>query len=168
MKSSKLGDIRQTVSDGVEILRQLGTPGVQETLDKVGKMTVNIKEIMETMKSPEWVQNIKNIRKVAEELTNSSSKIENAFMSIKETGLFEGAKDLMSSAKKTMDAFNSDNQTGQEISSTFKETIYSIKLLVDELRLTIDDSRRSDTIHELQQTVKVGNNVYQTIKKGVK
>ena len=171
MKSSKLGDIRQTASDGVEILRQLGTPGVQETLDKVGKMTVNIKELMEIMNSPGWVKNIENIRKISEDTNNSFSKLEDTFSSIKETGVIEGAKEMMSSVKKTIASFNPQGDAGQELKdmgSTFKEVLYSIKILVDEIRNTVGDSRTSDTIHELQQTVKSVKSSYQTIKKGVK
>src|SRR5690349_14020371 len=107
MGSSKLGDIKETASDTVEILRQLGTPGVQETLDKVKSMTVTVKEIMETMKSPEWVQNMENIRKIVDDVDRSSERMENTVRQMKETGVFDEAKTLMQSARKTMNAFGS-------------------------------------------------------------
>jgi hypothetical protein len=50
-RQGKLKDIRDTASDAVEILRELGTPGVQESLDKAKEMAIIAKEIMETMKT---------------------------------------------------------------------------------------------------------------------
>lgn len=164
--TSKLGDIKQTASDSVEILRQLGTPRVQETLDKVGKMTITVKEIMQSMESPHWVQNIENIRKITEEMNNASTKMENTIRSVKETGVFESAKDMMDSAKKTIDAFNINGEKGQEMKemgSTFKEMINSIKLLIDELRAGVVESRT-----DVQQAVKEVKDAYQIVMKGVK
>ena len=43
-KTGKLHDIKQTASDAVEIMRQIGTPGVQESMDKV-RQTATIASI---------------------------------------------------------------------------------------------------------------------------
>jgi hypothetical protein len=169
--TSKLGDIKQTASDAVEILRQLGTPGVQETLDKVGKMTITAKEIMQSMESPQWVQNIDNIRKMTEEMSAASSKMENTVRSMRETGVFESAKSLIDSATKTMDAFSVNGEKGQdmkEMTFAFKEMIQSIKLLLDEVRATVIETRTSGAIHEVQQTAKEVRNAFPIVRKGAK
>ena len=57
-------------------------------------MTITVKEIMQSMESPHWVQNIEYIRKITEEMNNVSTKMENTIRSVKETGVFESAKDM--------------------------------------------------------------------------
>src|SRR5688572_27424903 len=105
MGTSKISDIKDTASDTVEILRQLGTPGVQETLDKARIMTITVKEIMETMKSAEWVQNLENIRKMMDDMNSSSLAMQNTVRELKESGVLGEAKSFMQSAKNTMDSF---------------------------------------------------------------
>jgi hypothetical protein len=168
---SKLGDIKETASDTVEILRQLGTPGVQETLDKVKSMTVTVKEIMETMKSPEWVQNMENIRRIVDDVNSSSERMENTIREMKETGVFEEAKMFMQSTRKTMDAFGSADgaMKGQEMRDVLvsvREMIQSIRLLTDELKVAAAESRQSGAIKELTEAARDVSSAYSTIKRG--
>jgi hypothetical protein len=170
MGSSKLGDIKETATDTVEILRQLGTPGVQETLDKVKSMTVTVKEIMETMKSPEWVQNMENIRKIVDDVDRSSEWMENTVRQLKETGVFDEAKTLMQSARKTMNAFGSADgaMKGQEMRDVLvsvREMIQSVKLLTDELKVAATESRQSGAIKELQEAARDISGAYSTVKR---
>ena len=64
-KTGKLHDIKQTASDAVEIMRQIGTPGVQETMDKVRQTATIAKDVMESLKSPEMVRNKENFRLIS-------------------------------------------------------------------------------------------------------
>lgn len=167
---SKLGDIKETASDTVEILRQLGTPGVQETLDKVKSMTVTVKEIMETMKSPEWVQNMENIRKIVDDVDRSSERMENTVRQMKETGVFDEARTFMQSARKTMDAFGSADgaMKGQEMRDiliSVREMIQSVKLLTDELKVSATESRQSGSIKELKEAARDISGAYATVKR---
>ena len=167
---SKLGDIKETASDTVEILRQLGTPGVQETLDKVKSMTVTVKEIMETMKSPEWVQNMENIRKIVDDVDRSSERMENTVRQMKETGVFDEARTFMQSARKTMDAFGSADgaMKGQEMRDVLisvREMIQSVKLLTDELKVAATESRQSGSIKELEEAARDISGAYSTVKR---
>lgn len=167
---SKLGDIKETASDTVEILRQLGTPGVQETLDKVKSMTVTVKEIMETMKSPEWVQNMENIRKIVDDVDRSSERMDNTIRQMKETGVFEEAKSFMQTARKTMDAFGSADgaMKGPEMRDVIvsvREMIQSVKLLTDELKIAAAESRQSGSIKELQEAARDISGAYSTVKR---
>lgn len=167
---SKLGDIKETASDTVEILRQLGTPGVQETLDKVKSMTVTVKEIMETMKSPEWVQNMENIRKIVDDVDRSSERMENTVRQMKETGVFDEARTFMQSARKTMDAFGSADgaMKGQEMRDVLvsvREMIQSVKSLTDELKVAATESRQSGSIKELEEAARDISGAYSTVKR---
>ena len=146
MGTSKISDIKDTASDTVEILRQLGTPGVQETLDKARTMTITVKEIMETMKSAEWVQNLENIRKMMDDMNSSSLAMQNTVRELKESGVLDEAKSFMQSAKKTMDSFGGGGQgpgTKQDIHEvvvSFREMIDSFKLFTDELKAVAVES----------------------------
>ena len=167
---SKLGDIKDTASDTVEILRQLGTPGVQETLDKVKSMTVTVKEIMETMKSPEWVQNMENIRRIVDDIDSSSERMENTVRQMKESGVFEEARMLMQSARKTMDSFGGPDgaMKGQEMRDVMlsvKEMVQSVRLLADELKAAATESRQSGAIKELREAAESVSGAYSTVKR---
>lgn len=170
MGSSKLGDIKETASDTVEILRQLGTPGVQETLDKVKSMTVTAKEIMETMKSPEWVQNMENIRRIVDDVNSSSERMENTVRQMRETGVFDEARMLMQSARKAMDGFGSSDGAMKgdmhDVVVSVKEMIESIKGLTDELKGAAAESRKSGSIKELEEAARGVSSAYSTVKRG--
>lgn len=170
---SKLGDIKETASDTVEILRQLGTPGVQETLDKVRSLTVTVKEIMDTMKSPEWVQNMENIRMIVDDVNGSSERMERTVREMKETGVFEEARSLMQSARKTMDMFSKEGggaagQDMHEVLVAVQEMIKSIRMLTDELKAAASESRESGAVRELQEAAKDLSSAYGTIKRGAR
>lgn len=168
--SSKLSDIRQTTSDTVEILRQLGTPGVQETLDKARLMTITVKEIMETMKSPEWVQNMENMRKMMDDMNSSSAAMQNAVRELRESGVLDEIKGLAQSARKTMDSFGGSGAQGQDMKETaaaFREMLASIKSLADELKLAAAESRQAGAIGDMQQAAKSVSGAYATVKKGM-
>ena len=71
----KLSDIKETASDAVEIMRELGTPGVQETFDIIREVAITAKEIMETMKAPEWQRNMENIRMISQNFNQISESL---------------------------------------------------------------------------------------------
>jgi hypothetical protein len=66
MGEGRLGDIKEATSNAAEILRQLRTPEVRESLDRAREMSATFREIVEAMKTPEWTQNIENFRIIAE------------------------------------------------------------------------------------------------------
>lgn len=173
MGASKISDIKDTASDTVEILRQLGTPGVQETLDKARDMTVTVKEIMETMKSTEWVQNLENIRKMMDDMNSSSLAMRNTVQELKESGVLDEAKSFMQSAKKTMDSFSGGGQGGtkqdmHEVIVSFREMLESVRNLTDELKaVAVESKQPGGTINELEQTVRGVSSAYRTVKRNV-
>lgn len=171
MGTSKLQDIKETASDAVAILRELGTPGVQETLDKVRDTTMVVKEIMETLKTPEWTQNIDNIRRVVEEMNSSSARMDNTVKQLRESGIIDEAKDLVRSTKNTMDSFNAKGGAGgqelREMGMAFKEMLESIRLLMDELRATTVELKKSNTLNKIEQAVTDASNTYKAVKRGV-
>jgi hypothetical protein len=187
----KLHDIKETASDAVEIMRELGTPGVRESFDIIKEVTVIAKEIMETMKTPEWQQNMENIRIISENMNNASARMDRITKELKETGVIDNTQDLIKAIKNKMGP--STESTGQqktltttagttggsggssgsgitgqdlkELSSSFKEMLQSIKTLVEELRTTMADSKKSGTMHNIEETFKEATDTYRTVKQ---
>src|SRR5215213_3713141 len=160
-KEGKLHNIKETASDAVAIMRELGTPGVQESFEVIREIAVIAKEIMETMKTPEWQQNMENIRFITENINSVSTRMDKTTTGLKETGVID-AKGLISAVRSKMDSFGggSDSQqspgggaragiSGQDLkdlSTSFKEMLEAVKALASELRLTVTESKKSGTM----------------------
>jgi len=169
-KTGKLHDIKETASDAVEIMRQIGTPGVQESLDKVRATATIAKEIMESLKSPEIVKNIENIRMISENMKEASTKMQDTMKQLKETGVIDEAKELIKSTKSKIDAFGGSGEgsiSGQDlrdVTTAVKDMLESIKGLVDELKMTVGSSKKSGTIRNIEETVKEASDIYKTVR----
>ena len=168
-KTGKLHDIKETASDAVEIMRQIGTPGVQESLDKVRATATIAKEIMESLKSPEIVKNIENIRMISENMKEASTKMQDTMKQLKETGVIDEAKELIKSTKSKIDAFGGgegsiSGQDLRDVSTAVKDMLESIKGLVDELKITVGSSKKSGTIRNIEETVNEASDIYKTVR----
>jgi uncharacterized protein YjgD (DUF1641 family) len=170
-KSGKLHDIKETASDAVEIMRQIGTPGVQESLDKVRETAIIAKEIMESLKSPEMVKNIENIRSISENMSEASTKLQNTMNQLKETGVIDDVKELIHSAKTKIESFGGSGEgsiSGQDlrdVTTAVKEMLESIKGLVDELKTTVVSSKKSGTVRNIEETVKEASDILNTVRQ---
>lgn len=158
-KNGKISDIKDTASSAIEIIRELGKPGMQETLDKLVQAVKTAKEITDNLKTTEFVKNIENIRLVTDNLRDSSTKTENMLHEIKSTGIFDEVKKIISSASNTISSFdankagNSANTYG-EISNTVKEMFQSVKGLFDELRMIVVYSKESGSVNDINQVIR--------------
>jgi hypothetical protein len=184
----KLHDIKETASDAVEIMRELGTPGVQETFDMIREIAAIAKEIMETMKTPEWQQNMENIRVISENINNASARMDRTTKELKETGVIDDGKELIKAIKSKLGPFDGGTSSealqaagtttttktaaggirGQdlkELSTSLKEMLESVKALVEELRITMAEFKRSGTMHHIEETVKEATDTYRTVKR---
>jgi hypothetical protein len=185
-KESKLHDIKETASDAVAIMRELGTPGVQESFEVIREVAKIAKEITETMKTPEWQQNIENIRLISENMNTVSARMDKTAADLKETGIIDDAKGLINTVKSKMDSFGTSTDgeqqsaaaaaptggrggiSGQdlkELSTSFKEMMEAIKALASELRLTVVDSKKSGTVHNIEETFREASDTYRVFKR---
>jgi len=135
-KTSKLKEIKETVSGAVEIMHQIRSPGVQESFGNIMDTAKIVKEIIEVLKTPEMVKNIENVRLISENMNDVSARMQNTLKHLEETGVITEAKGLVRTAKNTMDSFSGSGQDLHEISTSIKEMFKSIRALVDELRVT--------------------------------
>ncbi len=168
-KPSKLHDIRVTASDAVEIMRQIGTPGVVESLNNVKETASKVNEIIQSLKTPEMVKNIENFRLISENVNQAATKMQNTMQQLKETGVIDKASDLINSAKEKINSFDygsENNISGQdlrEVSVATKEMFVSIKDLINELTITLASSKKSGTIHNVQETIKEASDIFKTV-----
>lgn len=180
-KGGKLHDIKETASDAVAIMRELGTPGVQESFEVIREITVTAKEIMETLKTPEWQQNIENFRLISENMNSLSARMDKATAELKETGIIEDAKELITIVRSKIGSFGGGGGGGdgqesaaagggisgqdlKELSTSFKEMLEAVKALASELRLTVVESKKSGTVHNMEETFREASDTYRTLK----
>ena len=165
-KTSKLHEIKETASDAVEIIRQIGTPGVQESLNKVKETATAVSGIIQDLKAPEMVKNIENFRLISENMNEASTKMQNTMQQLKETGVIDESTDLIKSAKGKINSFGEgDSINGQdlrEVSIATKEMFVSLKDLIMELKVTVASSTKSGTIRNVQETINEASDIYKT------
>ena len=136
-KTSKLKEIKETVSGAVEIMQQIRAPGVQESFGNIMDTAKIVKEIIEDLKTPEMVKNIENFRLISENMNDVFARIQNTVKHLEETGVITDARELAKSAKNTMDSFSGSGQDLHEISISIKDMFKSVRVLVDEFRVTV-------------------------------
>lgn len=136
-KPSKLKEIKETVSGAVEIMQQIRAPGVQESFGNIIDTAKIVKEIIEDLKTPEMVKNIENVRLISENMNAVFARVQNTIKHLEETGVISDARELAISTKNTMDSFRYSGQDLHEISTSIKEMFKSVRVLVDEFRVTV-------------------------------
>jgi hypothetical protein len=167
----KLHDIKETASDAVEILREIGTPGVQETLDKVREVAIIGRDIMQIMKEPEWQQNLENMRLISQNFNQASERMDRTAKELKESGIIEEAKGFITTAKAKIESFDtSGNGQGmgikdiQAVAVAIKELLESVKSLTDEIKATIVESKRpGGTLQNVREASRDVHEAYETI-----
>ncbi len=167
-KTSKIHDIKQTASNAVEIMRQIGTPGVQDSLNKVKETATIVNEIIQGLKTPEIVKNIENLRLISENMNEASTKMQNTMQQLRETGVIDEATELIKSTKGKIDSFDDggegsiNGQDLRDVSTATKEMLVSIKDLMNELKVTVASSKKSETIRNVKETIKEASDIYRT------
>jgi hypothetical protein len=186
-KEGKLHDIKETASDAVAIMRELGTPGVQESFEVIRETAKIAKEIMETMKTPEWQQNIENFRLISENMNSVSARMDKTTAGLKETGIIDDTKGLINTVRSKMGSLGGGGGVGadgqqsaaagggggrgisgqdlKDLSTSFKEMLEAIKALAWELRLTVEESKKSGTLHNVEETYREASDTYRTVKR---
>jgi hypothetical protein len=184
-KEGKLHDIKETASDAVSIMRELGTPGVQESFEVIREIAKIAKEITETMQTPEWQQNIENFRLISENMNSVSARVDRTAAGFKETGIIDDTKGLISTVRTKVGSFGVGTGAGEQqpgaaaggggitgqdlkdLSTSFKEMLEAIKALAWELRLTVEESKKSGTLYNVEETVREASDTYKTLRREV-
>src|SRR3712207_4618124 len=91
----RLKDLRQSTSDALEVIRKLGSPEVNVSLEKIYQTTQEAKEIMESLRRPEMVKNIDNIRLTVEAIESTSIRLESLVLEVRKTQVLEKASETL-------------------------------------------------------------------------
>ncbi len=151
--AEKLKDIKNSTSDAVDIIRELGSPDVQNSLEKIRDTAKVGSEVIKSLSEPAMVTNIENIRKTTESFEKTSARIEMVTMELKNSGLLDEARETIKSAKNTVSSVG-DSKNIDETMDALKELLRSISALVDELKLTVVESKGSGTIRNIEDAIR--------------
>ena len=135
---AKLGDIKDTTSNIVSIITELGSPDTIQSLDRIKETAKAVEGIMESLKDPGMVKNIENMRLASESMQNAAAKMNEAVSQLKESGIIEEAKETTKSVRSKLNSFSdSDSQNLKDMVIALKEMTQSVKALVDEIKIAI-------------------------------
>jgi len=149
-------------------LRQIGTPGVQESLNKVKETATIVNEMIQNLKTPEIVKNIENFRLISENMNEASTKMQNTMQQLRETGVIDEATELIKSTRGKINSFGDggegsiNGQDLRDVSTATKEMLVSIKDLMIELKETVESSKKSETFRNVKETIKEASDIYKT------
>lgn len=101
--------------------------GVYRSLKEIYQINKEVKETMKSLREPEMIENMDNMRLAAETMQNASKKIESSIQEIKRTGVFEEASELLRVARENKSSMS-------EITTAVKEMQVSITALRNEFR----------------------------------
>ena len=152
--AEKLKDIKETASDAVEIIRELGSPDVQESLEKIREVAKTAREIIESLKDPAMVTNIENMRKMVESADSTSARLEKITADMKSSGILDEARETIKSAKNTIGSLGTGGGNMGETIDAIKEMLRSISGLVDELKLTVASSKKDGIIKNAEEAIR--------------
>ncbi|HXV45910.1 MAG TPA: hypothetical protein VD736_04490 [Nitrososphaera sp.] len=162
--AEKLKDIKETASDAVEIIRELGSPDVQESLEKIREVAKVAREIIESLKDPAMVANIENMRKAAESVDSTSARLERITMEMKNSGVLDETREAIKSAKTTISSVGDSKNVGETVDA-IKEMMRSISGL-DELKLTVASSKKEGVIHDAEEAIRETRSALSNIDDG--
>jgi len=151
--TEKLKDIKETASDVVEIIRELSSPDVQESLDKIKEVAKIAREIIESLKDPAIIANVENLRKTSESIEKTGARIEKITGDLKNSGILDGAQEIMNSAKNTINSLGYMKNMGETVDAV-KEMLRAISELVNEMKLTVEASRKYGIIRDTEETIR--------------
>ena len=161
--TERLKDIKETASDAVEIIRELGSPEVQDSLEKIRDTAKVGSDIIKALKDPAMVTNIENIRKTAESFENTSARVERVTIELKNSGILDEVRETIKSTKNTISSVGDSKNMGETMNA-LKEMLRSISELIDELKLTVTGSKESGTIHNIEEAIRETTSAFKEYK----
>jgi methyl-accepting chemotaxis protein len=106
---------------------ELSIRGVYRSLKKIYQINQGVKETRKSLREPEMIKNMDNMRLAAETMQNTSKRLESSIQEIKRTGVIEEASEVLRVARENKSSMG-------EITSAVKEMQVSITALRNELR----------------------------------
>ncbi len=162
--AKRLGGIRETASDAVDILRELRNPEVRDSLRQAKEIADSVKGIVEQLKDPSIVKNIENISRTAESLKSASTSLQSAVDSLNSSGVLSEISGTAKAARNAISVF-ADTKEGGEAVREVRETIASLRMLIDELRSVASSKPVSEVLHAGREAVEDAVKTYKNISE---
>jgi len=105
---------------------------------------------------------------ISENMNEASTKMQNTLQQLRETGVIDEATELIKSTKGKIDSFDDggegsiNGQDLRDVSTATKEMLVSLKDLMNELKVTVASSKKSETIRNVKETIKEASDIYRT------
>jgi methyl-accepting chemotaxis protein len=106
---------------------KLSIRSIYRSLKKIYQINQGVKETRKSLREPEMIKNMDNMRLAAETMQNTSKRLESSIQEIKRTGVIEEASEVLRVARENKSSMG-------EITSAVKEMQVSITALRNELR----------------------------------
>jgi uncharacterized coiled-coil DUF342 family protein len=129
----KLDDIRETSSNAIQLIRDLKSPEVHESLNRVKDISAAAKEIVETFKDPSMVKNIENFRLTIESIERISSRIDSLRGDAQNSDLKDEVSRTIRACRIAIDSLNSEGGT-KELVNESRNLIAEISSMVFEIK----------------------------------
>src|SRR5919198_3189635 len=94
-KEGKMHDIKETASDALEILRELATEDVRNSLGIIKDITRDVNQIMQLLDSEEMRKNIENIQLTSEAGRRASASAQRISEIMKDSGIIDEGKETL-------------------------------------------------------------------------
>ena len=110
------------------------------------------------------VKNIDNMRLTAEAIENTSKRMETLVVEIKKTGVFEEITETLVAARNTLTSADNKKMMN-ELASAIKEMFMAITALIDEMKFTVDASKKSGLLYNVDEVGKEASNFYHALRE---
>jgi hypothetical protein len=138
--SNVFGNIKETVYDTLKIIKEYRSPEVQDSIGKINEINSIIKDIRNSLNTPEMRYNIQNFNLMSKAMQNASLSLKNVSAQLEETGLVNELSLTMESVNRTSKSGNmagEDTTRFNELFSLLKKTLHSVKMLQEEIKITM-------------------------------
>jgi cob(I)alamin adenosyltransferase len=144
-------------------LHELGSSEVHNFLERIRETATIAQSIIESFKDRQMMKNLENFHITTEAMQNITVKVEKMVKEIKQTGVIDEASTTIKSARNTIES-SETNQNPVEMISAIREMLQSIGGLLEELKITIASSKRTDSIHITKQALDHASAIYENIE----
>ena len=87
---------------------------------------------------------------------------------LEKTGVIGDTQQLVKTARAKLDFIGEAGIGSQdlgELSTSFKEMLQSIRGLIDEVKIVVEESKKSTTLRNVEQTIREASDTYRAVKK---
>jgi len=90
---------------------------------------------------------------------STSTRMEKVVIELKSSGILDETRETIKSAKTTMSSIGDDKNIGEMVDA-IKEMLRSISGLMEELKITVVESKKSGTLHNAEEAIRETRSIF--------